>query len=132
MFERTDLFPVTYRTWELMAEADLVAWLCHPNELGGPPSEVELISRVPEPDASSPDRIYFVFRYRTEEPHWAAKDGWLAGVAGPYATAGTPEPQGRATFSRFEAVESRPPAEHVALVHASVFGRRESPLRRAS
>jgi hypothetical protein len=66
-FERTALFPAQYRTWELMAEADLVAWLCHPSELGAPPSQMELVARVPEPGATSSDSAYFVFRFRTDE-----------------------------------------------------------------
>jgi hypothetical protein len=131
-FHKTALFPAKYLTWELMAEADLVAWLCHPNELGGPPSEIELVARVPEPGAPSNESMYFVFRYRTSEPHWAAKDGWLAGVAGPYATASAPTPHANGTFSRFEAIGSRTPEDHVAVVHAAVFGERRAPLERAS
>jgi hypothetical protein len=121
-FDRTGLFPAEYRTWELMAEADLVAWLCHPNELGDPPAQIELLARVPEPGNVDGKSVYFVFRYRTLEPHWAAKDGWLAGVAGPYAIDAPPTPHGNGTFSRFEAAESRTPEEHVALVHAAIFG----------
>lgn len=119
--KRADLFPAKYLTWELMAEADLVAWLCHPNELSAPPSEIELAGKVPAPDASSPDQTYFVFRYRMHEPHWAAKDGWLAGVAGPYATARPPASSASGTFSRFEAMDSRSLLEHVALAHKNVF-----------
>jgi hypothetical protein len=29
------------------------------------------------------DGRFFVFRYRMAEGHWAAKDGWLLGAAGP-------------------------------------------------
>ncbi len=119
---RRDLFPSKYLAWEMLAEADLVAWLCHPNELGAPPSEIQLVARIPEPGAAAPDSAYFVFKYRMHEPHWAAKNGWLAGVAGPYDTAGEPRTSGRGTFSRFEAIEARSPEEHVAIVHKSVVG----------
>ena len=122
---RSELFPAKYLTWESLAEADLVAWLCHPNELGAPPSELELVARLPPPDAPSPDLAYFLFRYRMHEPHWAAKDGWLAGVAGPYATAGAPACSAAGTFSRFEAFDSRTPEEHVAIAHATVLGKSE-------
>jgi hypothetical protein len=121
---KIELFPAKYRTWEHMAESDLVAWLCHPNELGSPPSDIELVARVPEPGAQSADSTYYVFKYRTHEPHWAAKDGWLAGVAGPYPTASPPAPHATGTFSRFEAIDSRTPQEHVAVVHEAIFGKK--------
>ena len=119
---RADLFPSQFRTTEHMAEADLIAWLNHPNELGCPPSEIELVARVTEPGAPSTDSVYFVFRFRTLEPHWQAKAGWLAGVAGPYSTAAAPAPDAKGTFSRFEAIESRTPEDHVAVVHEAVVG----------
>jgi hypothetical protein len=121
-FDRIGLFPAEFLTWELLAEADLVAWLAHPNELGSVPPEIELLARVPEPGNASADAAYFIFRFRVHEPHWAAKNGWLAGVAGPYSTSGTPTAGGRGTFSRFEPAERHTPEEHVALAHQAVFG----------
>lgn len=120
---KLQLFPARYLTVPAMAEADLVAWLCHPNELGAPPDEIELMAQVPAPGGDFAGQDYFVFRYRTKPPHWAAKDGWLAGTAGPYAT-GVAASAGAGTFSRFEAFDSRTPAEHVRLVHGQVTGRR--------
>jgi hypothetical protein len=120
--KRRDLFPPEYLAWDKLAEADLIAWLCHPNELGAPPSEIELAAQVPAPASTLADATYFVFKYRMREPHWAAKDGWLAGVAGPYDTSGAPCSSARGTFSRFERFESRTPEEHVAAVHQSVVG----------
>ena len=120
---KVELFPSRYLTVPAMAEADLVAWLCHPNELGTPPDEIELMARVPAPGGDFAGQDYCVFRYRTKPPHWAAKDGWLAGIAGPYATGVAPS-AGAGTFSRFEAFDSRTPEEHVALVHALIMGRR--------
>ena len=128
-FEKVSLFPPEYRTWEYLAEADLVAWLAHPNELGSVPSEIELVGRVPEPGSTSPDSAYFVFRFRVLEPHWAAKNGWLAGVAGPYSTSRPPTAGGRGTFSRFDAAERHTPEEHVALAHQAVFGRSRSAVQ---
>jgi hypothetical protein len=119
---KVELFPQKYLAWEMLAEADLVAWLCHPNELGSPPSEIEMVAELPTPDAPSEDSAYFLFRYRMQEPHWAAKDGWIAGVAGPYATSGPFSSSANGTFSRFEAIDSRSPEEHVAVAHVTVFG----------
>jgi len=116
-FQKVALFPQEFRTWEYLAEADLVVWLNHPNELGVPPSEIELVARVPEPGTASGHSTYFVFRFRSAEPHWAAKDGWMAGVAGPYKMESPVVPHAPGTFSRFEPIDSRSPEEHVGLVH---------------
>jgi hypothetical protein len=119
---KTDLFPKEFFTWPAFAEADLVAWLCHPNELQVPPDEIELMATLPAP--GNPATHYFLFRYRTHAPHWAAKDGWMAGVAGPYDLSKDPEPYAAGTFSRFEAFDSRTPDEHVAIHHRLVIERK--------
>lgn len=118
---KLQLFPAEFLTWEAMAESNLIGWLNHPNELGSPPDEIELMKKVPAPRAEG---HYFVFRYKTAEPHWAAKDGWMAGVAGPYDLTTEPKPYGRGTFSRFESYESRTPEEHVEVTHRTVIERR--------
>lgn len=56
---------------------------------------------------------FFVFRFRTKPPHWAAKDGWLAGVAGPYWENEEPDLVPAGVFSRFEAFDSCSPDEHL-------------------
>src|SRR5688500_8938584 len=73
--QKLGLFPAEYLTREAMAEADLAVWLNHPNELGAVPDEMELMATVPAPALEH--QRYFVFRYKTNPPHWAAKDGWL-------------------------------------------------------
>jgi hypothetical protein len=113
---KVSLFPKEFLTWETMAEADLVKWLCHPNELGAPPDEMELMAKLPAP--GQPGLHCFVFRYRMQPPHWRASDGWTAGVAGPFDLAQTPVPHGRGTFSRFEAFDARTPEEHAAVTLA--------------
>jgi hypothetical protein len=102
---------------EAMAEADPVLCLCHPNELAAVPDEIELMARVPVPNESSSTMKYFVFRYRTKPPHWAAQDGWMAGIAGPYPEGGPVSPAAPGTFSRFEAYDSKTPEEHVRTTH---------------
>src|SRR5262245_36369873 len=64
--EKLALFPREFLRWELMAEADLVGWLCHPNELGCLPDEIELMAQVPAPAGAFAGATYFVFRYRTK------------------------------------------------------------------
>lgn len=121
---KTQLFPSEFLTWEAMAEAHLVAWLNHPNELGSPPDEIELMDKVPTPRG---DGHYFVFRYRMATPHWAAKDGWMAGVVGPCDLVHPPIPYARGTFSRFERYDSRTPEDHVEFTHRAVIERRDRP-----
>ena len=125
-FERLELFPEEYANQEALAEADLVLWLCHPNELTSAPDEIELMATVPSP-GSKPDgpARYFVFRYRVNPPHWAAKDGWMAGIAGPYPEEGEAIPHGQGTFSRFDAYDSKTPEEHVAATHDLVMGKQK-------
>lgn len=116
---RLDLFPIAYRTPEAMAEADLVLWLTHPNELDAPPAEIELMAKVPAPEPDLDGHHYFVFRYRTHPPHWAAEDGWMAGIAGPFTADGSESQSVSGTFSRFEPYESRTPEEHVRVTRSS-------------
>ena len=117
-------FPAQYATPEAIAEGDLVLWLSHPNELDAAPDEVQLMGRIPVPGVPSSDMRYFLFRYRTKAPHWAAKEGWLAGVAGPYATSGIVSARAAGTFSRFEPYDSRTPEEHVRVTHEATTAAR--------
>lgn len=113
-----ELFPREYATAEAMAESDLVFWLCHPNELQSAPDEIEWMGafeRRLEPSQRS--GTYHLFRYRVKPPHWAADDGWMAGVAGPHIAGEEPAPASRGTFSRFEGWDSRTPDDHVDAVH---------------
>ena len=124
-YQRLDLFPSQFHTWEAMTESDLVFWLLHPNELGCQPDEIELMEQVPADDGGGlMQQYYFVFRYRTHPPHWAAKDGWLAGVVGPHNLRAEPAPGSQAVFSRFDAYDSRTPEEHVRITQET-FGRRK-------
>lgn len=115
---REELFPRQYATAEAMAESDLCLWLCHPNELQSSPDEIELIgrfSRTLEP--STLGGTYYLFRFRVKEPHWAADEGWMAGVAGPHIEGEQPAPTARGTFSQLDPYESRSPDDHVDVVH---------------
>ncbi len=102
--ERSDLFPRRYYTQEALAEGDLVLWLCHPNELGSAPDEIELVETVRRDSVSgSGQEDWYVFRFRMNPPHWAAGDGWMAGVSGPYEHGAEPSPTAPGTFSTFAA-----------------------------
>ena len=103
---RRDLFPRSFYTQESLAEGDLVLWLCHPNELGCPPDEIEFVETVTRDSAAGVGREdWYVFRFRMNPPHWAAADGWMAGVSGPYEHGAALSPTAPGTFSTFEAFE---------------------------
>jgi hypothetical protein len=114
----TELMPARYRTQAALAESNMVGWLTYPTELGRVPDQIEL-KKVVSIDTASPDGIldYYLFRFRTAPPHWAAKDGWMAGVAGPFLRkdAPTTDAQGD-TFSEFERWSAHTPEEHVGDV----------------
>lgn len=114
-FDKSALFPPAFRTQKAFAESKMVDWLIYPTELGRVPDEIELMKVVPI-DTGLPGGIYdyYVFRFRTKPPHWAAEKGWLAGVSGPFrrGTEPTTESLG-GTFSSFEKWESKTPDAHV-------------------
>jgi hypothetical protein len=112
------VFPAKFKTQAAFAEAEMVYWLTYPTELGRPPDEIELMKVVTVKSGAKKTAVdYYVFRFGTQPPHWAAKDGWLAGIAGPY-------PHGSelivssvgGTFSEFRKWDSRSPEEHVKAI----------------
>jgi hypothetical protein len=113
--ERFHLYPAAYRTQAALAESDLVSWLIHPTELGRAPEEIELVQSVPfdtQTDAGWAD--YYLFRFRTAPPHWAARYGWIAGVSGPFLRKDAPSIQALGdTISTFTPWDRKTPAEHV-------------------
>jgi hypothetical protein len=109
---RIDLFPREYSTPEALAESDLTYWLAHAHELGHAPDEIVLAEKLRRagPDGDTAD--YYVFKFRTLPPHWAAANGWLAGIAGPYKP-GKSMTMARATFSRLEPFDKCTASEHL-------------------
>lgn len=117
------LFPREYRTRPAFAESDLAFWLSHPNELKSVPDEIQLAQVVTVPTDIGPAE-YYLFRFRTNPPHWAANKGWMAGVSGPYpkdAKAPLAAPAG--TFSELEPFEARTPQDHVRWFHEKAVAR---------
>ncbi|HEY9047193.1 MAG TPA: hypothetical protein VIN08_14910 [Ohtaekwangia sp.] len=112
---REDLFPSEYYTCEKGAESFLANWLEFPTELGTVPDEIELVKNV-----SIGELTYYVFKYRTKAPHWAASNNWMLGVSGPYAIETLPYDIPRRVFSRFNTLESISPEEEAQWVHEHV------------
>ncbi len=124
---KSSLFPETFRTQAAFAESDMVHWLLFPSELGRVPDEIELMY-IASFDTQTEDGSidYYVFRFRTLEPDWAAKDGWMAGVSGPFLRKDVPSTRSYGeTFSRFEAWDSKTPEEHLAEIRETLKNWRE-------
>jgi hypothetical protein len=99
---KLSLFPEKFGTQAALAESDMVNWLIYPTELGCAPDEIELM-HVGAFDTEDGLADYYVFRFRTFEPSWGVKHGWMAGVSGPFLQKDAPSTEAYGdTFSRFE------------------------------
>ncbi len=111
---RTDLMPATFVDQGKFAESNMVRWLAYPTELDRTPHEIELMETFDSPDGA---QRYYLFRFRTREPHWAAEDGWMAGLSGPFEVAKMPTTEaGGDTFSTFTKWDEKTPADHFAEI----------------
>ena len=88
---RLDLFPERYLGSAAAGESRLANWMEAATNLGALPAAIAHVSRelIDAPGEAPPDE-YHVYRYRMPEGHWAAGEGWLLGVAGPYAAGEAP------------------------------------------
>jgi hypothetical protein len=123
---KTDLFPKEFYSIEKAGESYLANWLEFPTELDACPDEIEHIKRVTfDFDGNNNFVHYEVFKYRVNEPHWAAKDGWILGVVGPYFDDSKPYDFPQATFSRVSStVDKVSPDEEAKWVHENISMRR--------
>ncbi len=125
-------YPNEFRTQEAFAESDMVGWLTFGTELERAPDEIELMKTV-SIDTKTEDGVldYFIFRFRTFEPHWAAKDGWMAGISGPFLRKETPSTKSYGdTFSSFEKWDSKTPEEHLGDIRERLSQWYESQINR--
>ncbi len=97
--ERLDLFPPEDRSIVSQGEGILCYWLMHPNEFQDAPRSIELVEEVERPIGK--ERVRFlVFRFQMPPGHWAEKDGWLLGLAGPFSGDAIPYSGAASGFSR--------------------------------
>jgi hypothetical protein len=120
------IFPAEFLTIIRGAESNLANWLEFPTELNAFPDEMEHIQRVSiDYDGQSHIVYYEVFKFRMEEPHPAAKVGWLLGVVGPYFDDSKPYDPVGSTFSRLSSKFGITSAEEEAKwVHDNIAKRR--------
>ncbi|MFL5739278.1 MAG: FeoB-associated Cys-rich membrane protein [Flavisolibacter sp.] len=119
---KIELFPKEYNTLIKGAESNLANWLDFPTELDICPDEIEHIKRITyDFDGHNNFVHYEVFKYRVNEPHWAAKDGWILGVVGPYFDDSKPYDFPHSTFSRVSStVDKVTPDEEARWVHENI------------
>jgi hypothetical protein len=124
--DKSNLFPKEYNTLIKAAESSLANWLEFPTELGACPEEIEHIKRVTfDFDGQNNFVHYEVFKCKTNEPHWAAKDGWFLGVVGPYFDDSKPYDFPQATFSRISStIDKVSPDEEAKWVHENISMKR--------
>lgn len=106
----------------MRAEADLVAWLSRPGELGCLPSEVEHIASREVP-LESGRAGFHLFRFRTRAPHWASARGWMVGAAGLYRSDGTvPTDLPQVAVTRYDCEDSASTDDHLDSMAAAAEG----------
>lgn len=111
--ERPDLLPDQYTSSAAQGESALAYWMMHPNELQEAPEAIELVETLKRPIGSK-DAEFHVYRYRMPAGHWAAKDGWILGLAGPMMPGVEPYSEMTGAFSRAGDFEGKvTPAELV-------------------
>lgn len=120
--DKTNLFPNEYYNLISGAESHLSNWLEFPTELDAHPDEIEHIKRVTlDFDGKNNLVHYEVFKYRMNEPHWAAEDGWMLGVVGPYFDDSKPYDFPQSTFSRVDSkLDKVTPEEEAKWVHENI------------
>ena len=80
--KRPELIPDNYSSSVAQGESALAYWMMHPNELQDAPEEIGLVETVKRPIRGE-EAEFHVYRFKMPAGHWAAKDGWLLGLAGP-------------------------------------------------
>lgn len=115
---KENLFPSEYFTIEKGAESFMVNWLEFPTELGLAPREIELVTIITLRESEALD--YYVFKYRSNTPHWAAKSNWMLGITGPYQEKSMPFDIPLRVFSRFKTIDSTSPQKEVMWVHNNI------------
>lgn len=123
-FHKESMFPSQYLSFEKASESYLANWLAYPTELDAIPSKIELDKKV---DIAEHDTTftYYVFKFKTDGSHWAAKNGWMLGAVGPYLKDSHPYDWTNGTFSRLTKISETTAQEEANWIHQNIF--RSSP-----
>jgi hypothetical protein len=97
--KRPELLPAKYSSSVAQGESALAYWMMHPNEFQDAPEAMELVETFKRAiDGQEAD--FHVYRYKMPAGHWAAKDGWILGLAGPMKRGVEPYSERPGAFSR--------------------------------
>lgn len=117
---KLDLFPEKYDDFVSSAEAALVYWLLHPNELGSRPPFIKYVKKI-NLKHQFKDRketlSYFVFKFKEDQEQDETINPWRIGIGGPYLSTSNPYDFVPGTYSTFEEFDSKSPKEHVEELH---------------
>jgi len=104
--KRPELLPTRYSSSVAQGESALAYWMMHPNELQDAPEAIELVETVKRPiDGQEAD--FHVYRYKMPAGHWASKDGWILGLAGPLKRGIEPYSEKPGAFSRVGDIDGK-------------------------
>jgi hypothetical protein len=109
-------FPSEFSTQFYTAETDLIIWLMHPNELGSKPDSIQFVDTM-NFEYNSLNLKYYLFKFKVNEPNWASKYGWMAGVSGPFLSKTELYETVLGTFSELDPISKMSNREHVEYVH---------------
>lgn len=101
-----ELLPTKYCSSVEQGESALAYWMMHPNELQDAPEAIELVETIQRPVDGQPADFH-VYRYKMPPGHWAAKDGWILGLAGPMKPGAEPYTEMPGAFSRVGDIEGK-------------------------
>lgn len=111
--KRPDLLPTTHSSSIEQGKSALAYWMMHPNELQDAPEAIEWVETVRR-SIDGHEADFHVYRYRMPAGHWAAKEGWLLGLAGQMEVGPEPYSDMPGAFSRSGDMEGKvKPAELV-------------------
>jgi hypothetical protein len=96
---RADLLPTQFISSVEQGESALAYWMMHPNELQDVPEAVEFVETIKH-SVDGREADFHVYRYKMAPGHWAAKEGWLLGLAGPITAGAEPYSEIPGAFSR--------------------------------
>jgi hypothetical protein len=97
--KRPELLPTSYSSSVAQGESALAYWMMHPNELQDAPEAIELVETLKRP-VDGEEAEFHVYRFKMHAGHWAAKDGWILGLAGPMKHVNEPYAHLPGAFSR--------------------------------
>jgi hypothetical protein len=104
--KRPELLPTNYCSSVAQGESALVHWMMHPNELQAAPEAIELVETVKR-TVDGREADFHVYRYKMPAGHWAAKDGWILGLAGPMKQGAEPYSEMPGAFSRGSDIDGK-------------------------